>query len=149
MEGQRTIILNISSSFFTSRLARAEAALFLIEQGAPAGVYDSSGTSCLALMIEKMPQVAIEAAEQFHLLDRAFRKHYYYLSYLEPDPHFLAPPIPTSKRERRELKENKKDEKRLMKEQGKKVKKREKTYAKTPLEVNFYFIFFSAKIFFM
>lgn len=119
-------------------IARAEAALFLIEQGAPAGVYDTSGTSCLALMIEKMPQVAIEAAEQFHLLDRAFRKHYYYLSYLEPDPVFLLPPIPTSKRERRELKENQKEEKRLMKEQGKKVKKRAKTYAKTPLEVSSY-----------
>ena len=113
----------------------------MIEQGAPAGVYDSSGTSILALMVEKMPQVAIEAAEQFHLLDRAFRKHYYYLSYLEPDPLFLAPPIPTSKRERRELKENKKDEKRLMKEQGKKMKKREKTYAKTPLEVIYFFCF--------
>jgi len=107
----------------------------LIEQGAPAGVYDSSGTSCLALMIEKMPHVAIEAAEQFHLLDRAFRKHYYYLSFLEPDPNFLLPPIPTSKRERREQKENQKEEKRLMKEQGKKVKKKAKTYAKTPLEV--------------
>lgn len=90
----------------------------------------------MALMIEKMPHVAIEAAEQFHLLDRAFRKHYYYLSYIEPDPLFLLPPIPTSKRERREQKENQKEEKRLMKEQGKKAKKREKTYAKTPLEVS-------------
>eukprot|EP00111_Clytia_hemisphaerica_P008770 TCONS_00025648-protein len=121
--------------FVAAETARAEAARFLIEQGAPAGVYDSSGTSCLALMIEKMPHVAIEAAEQFHLLDRAFRKHYYYLSYIEPDPLFLLPPIPTSKRERREQKENQKEEKRLMKEQGKKAKKREKTYAKTPLEV--------------
>ena len=52
-----------------------------------------------------MPQIAMEAVEQFHLLDRAFRKHYYYLSYLERDPQFLSEP------------------------------KKEKTYAKTPLEV--------------
>ena len=69
-------------------------------------------------MIEKMPQIAIEAVEQFHLLDRAFRKHYYYLSYLEPDPKFLAEAIPASKRERKEQKERQKEEKRLMKEQG-------------------------------
>lgn len=93
-------------------------------------------------MIEKMPHVAIEAVEQFHLLDRAFRKHYYYLSYLEPDPLFLAPPIPDSKRERREQKERQKEEKKLMKEKGKKVKK-EKTYAKTPLEVFHSFCFFT------
>ena len=59
-------------------------------------------------MIEKMPQVTIEAVEQFHLLNKAFRKHYYYLSYLEPDPKFLAEPIPSSKRERKEQKERKK-----------------------------------------
>lgn len=120
-----------------SLLARAEAARFLIEQGAPAGVYDSSGTPCLSLMIEKMPQIAIEAVEQFHLLDRAFRKHYYYLSYLEPDPKFLGEEIPDSKREKKEMKERQKEEKRLMKEAGKKNYKKEKTYAKTPLEVSY------------
>jgi len=120
--------------FVAAETARADAARYLIEQGAPAGVYDSSGTTCLSLMIEKMPQIAIEAVEQFHLLDRAFRKHYYYLSYLEPDPKFLAQAIPDSKRERKEQKERMKEEKRLMKEAGKKGKK-EKTYAKTPLEV--------------
>ena len=34
-------------------IARADATQYLIEQGAPAGVYDSSGTACLGLMIEK------------------------------------------------------------------------------------------------
>lgn len=122
--------------YFVSHLAaRADAARFLIEQGAPAGVYDVSGTPCLSLMIEKMPQIAIDAVEQFHLLDRAFRKHYYYLSYLERDPKFLANPIPESKREQKEQKEREKEEKKLMKEAGGKVKKKEKTYAKTPLEV--------------
>lgn len=121
--------------FVAAETARADAARFLIEQGAPAGVYDVSGTPCLSLMIEKMPQIAIDAVEQFHLLDRAFRKHYYYLSYLERDPKFLANPIPESKREQKEQKEREKEEKKLMKEAGGKVKKKEKTYAKTPLEV--------------
>ena len=116
-------------------IARADAAQYLIEQGAPAGVYDSSGTACLALMIEKMPQVAIEAVEQFRLLDRAFRKHYYYLSYLEPDPKFSAEAIPADKRERKEQKERQKEEKRLIKEQGNEKGKKQKTYAKTPLEI--------------
>ena len=129
-------VLPTFSFVFILILARADAARFLIEQGAPAGVYDSSGTACLSLMIEKMPQIAIEAVEQFHLLDRAFRKHYYYLSYVEPDPKFLAEAIPESKREQKEQKERQKEEKRLMKESGKKYKKKEKTYAKTPLEVS-------------
>ncbi|XP_065663270.1 uncharacterized protein LOC100211734 [Hydra vulgaris] len=121
--------------FVAAETARADAARFLIEQGAPAGVYDSSGTPCLSLMIEKMPQIAMEAIEQFHFLDRAFRKHYYYLSYLERDPQYLSEPIPKSKREQKELKEKLKDEKRILKDQGKKMPKKEKTYAKTPLEV--------------
>ena len=117
-----------------------------MEQGAPAGVYDSSGTPCLSLMIEKMPQIATEAIEQFHLLDRAFRKHYYYLSYLERDPSFLAEPIPESSRERKEQKERQKEEKKLMKEAGKKIKKKEKTYAKTPLEVRVILLIGSGKM---
>lgn len=119
--------------------ARTEAARFLIEYGAPAGVYDCSGTSCLSLMIEKMPQIALEAVEQFHQLDLAFRKHYYYLSYLEPDPNFLVEYIPEEKRERKELKERKKAEKKLLKNAGQKIIKKEKSYAKTPLEVTLYF----------
>ena len=121
-------------------LAHAEAARFLIEQGAPAGVYDSSGTPCLSLMIEKMPQIAIEAVEQFHFLDRAFRKHYYYLGYLEADPTYLPEFIPEKKVERKELKERMKAEKKLLKDAGQKVKKKSKTYAKTPLEVSFIFL---------
>ena len=34
-------------------------------------------------MVEKMPGIAIEALEQFHSMDRALRKKYYYLNYLE------------------------------------------------------------------
>ena len=121
---------------FVYFLARTDAARFLIDRGAPAGVYDSSGTSCLSLMIEKMPQIALEAVEQFHLLDLAFRKHYYYLSYLEPDPTYMIEYIPESKRERKDQSERKKAEKRLLKNAGQRTIKKEKSYAKTPLEVS-------------
>ena len=67
-------------------IAREEAARYLIERGAPAGVFDESGLSAVALLIEKLPKVAKDALEQFVVIDRAFRKEYYYLSYLENDP---------------------------------------------------------------
>ncbi|XP_066925009.1 uncharacterized protein [Clytia hemisphaerica] len=121
--------------FVAAETARTDAARFLIENGAPAGVYDSSGTPCLSLMIEKMPNIAIEAVEQFHLLDLAFRKHYYYLSYLEPDPHYMVDYIPESKRERKEQRERRKAEEKLIKDTGQSIIKKEKSYAKTPLEV--------------
>ena len=66
--------------------AREEAARYLIERGAPAGVFDESGLSAVALLIEKLPKVGKDALEQFVVIDRAFRKEYYYLSYLENDP---------------------------------------------------------------
>ena len=88
-------------------------------------------------MIEKMPHVAIEAVEQFYNIDRAFRKHYFYLSYLEKDSKFLKDPEPSSKRERREKKEREKENKRIMKEKGMKIPKPQKTFEKIPMEVNF------------
>ena len=88
-------------------------------------------------MIEKMSHVAIEAIEQFHSIDRAFRKHYFYLNYLEKDSKFLEEPDPPSKREKREKKEREKEDKRIMKEKGMKVPKPLKTFAKIPIEVNF------------
>ena len=56
-----------------------------MEQGAPAGVYDDGGTSALTLMVEKMPDVAKIALGQFEMVDKALRKKYYYLNYLESD----------------------------------------------------------------
>ena len=120
--------------------ARPEAARFLIERGAPVGVYDDSGTPCLSLMIEKMPNIAIEAVEQFHNIDRAFRKHYFYLNYLEKDSKYLKEQEPTSKREKREKKEKEKEKKRMMKEKGIKKPKKEKTFAKVPIEVKTFFL---------
>ena len=88
-------------------------------------------------MIEKMPHIAIEAVEQFHNIDRAFRKHYFYLSYLEKDPKYLGAKKPTTTRALREHKEKEKEKKRAMKEKGIKKPKKEKTFAKVPLEVRF------------
>lgn len=117
-------------------LARSEAARFLIERGAPVGVYDDSGTPCLSLMIEKMPHIALEAVEQFHNIDRAFRKHYFYLSFLEKDIKYLPAPEPATSREKREKREREKEQKRMMKEKGIKKGKKEKTFAKVPIEVS-------------
>ena len=88
-------------------------------------------------MIAKMPNIAMEAVEQFHHLDLAFRKHYFYLSYLEHDPHYLEPEPPKSKKEKMYEKEMRKDINKTMNENVKKAKKakNQKTFAKTPLEV--------------
>ncbi|XP_066918274.1 transient receptor potential channel pyrexia-like [Clytia hemisphaerica] len=64
---------------------REEACRLLMEYDAPAGVYDDTGTTCLAHMIEKMPDVAAEALEQFQKVDKASRTVRYYLSYLETE----------------------------------------------------------------
>lgn len=68
-----------------AELDRSETAKLLIELGAPAGVRDDSGVFAFSLMIAKMPPVAKEAFDQFHLADRANRKQYFFLDYLEPD----------------------------------------------------------------
>lgn len=84
-----------------------------------------------------MPQIAMEAIEQFHLLDRAFRKHYYYLGYLELDPTFLGERIPEAKRDRKEQTARNKAAKKMIKEEtGKSNVSSPKCYARTPLEVS-------------
>ena len=77
---EHTIRLTLMLLFFKGR---SEAARFLLEAGAPSAVYDDKGNSCLSLMVEKMPGIAMESLEQFHSMDRALRKKYYYLNYLE------------------------------------------------------------------
>ena len=66
-------------------IGRSEACLFLLEQGAPVGVYDDGGTALLTLMVAKMPDVAKIALGQYHMVDQALRKQYFYLNYLEQD----------------------------------------------------------------
>jgi len=62
---------------------REAACRVLMSHGAPAGVYDDTGTSCLTQMIEKMPDVAALALDQFQKIDKSSRTVYFYLSYLE------------------------------------------------------------------
>lgn len=78
----------------------------------------------------------MEAVEQFHVRDTAFRKQYYYLAQLETDPAFLLDKIPEKRSERRQLKSKEKAERALVKEQGlPPARKKAKTYARSPLEV--------------
>ena len=62
---------------------RSKAAKLLIAEGAPAGVYDDLGNSALSLLIEKIPEVALSAMDQFHSVDTINRKEFYFLNYLE------------------------------------------------------------------
>ena len=78
----KNIFIITNSDVFSGR---SEACLYLLEQGAPAGVYDDGGTALLTLMAEKMPHVAKTALGQYHLVDQALRKQYFYLNYLEQD----------------------------------------------------------------
>lgn len=56
----------------------------LLENDAPVGVVDEFGQPALTLMIQKMAPVAREALDQLHSVDRANRKQFFYLNYLEP-----------------------------------------------------------------
>ena len=87
-------------------------------------------------MIEKMPHVALEAVKQFRIIDRAFRKDSFFLSFLERDPKYLPPEIPRTKAARKEQMEREQEMKRLLKEEGSKETK-EDSFAKTPLEVRY------------
>ena len=73
---------NILSYFLSGSI---EAVNFLMNMGAPAGVYDSFGNSAMVMMIEKVPQYSYEALNQFFVEDSAMRRRYYYLDHLEFD----------------------------------------------------------------
>ena len=60
-----------------------KAAKLLVTEGAPAGVYDKLGNSALSLLIEKIPEVALIALDQFHTTDNINRREFYFLNYLE------------------------------------------------------------------
>ena len=61
---------------------RAKSAKLLVQHGAPAGVHDTVGNSALSLLIEKLPDVAIEALDQFHSVSTINRKEFFFLNYL-------------------------------------------------------------------
>ena len=71
------------SSKVAAEMNRYKAAKFLVSEGAPAGVYDNSGNSALSLLIEKIPDIALEALDQFQSTDTINRKEFYFLNYLE------------------------------------------------------------------
>ena len=60
-----------------------KAAKLLVAEGAPACVYDNLGDSALSLLIEKIPEVALTALDQFHTIDYINRREFYFLNYLE------------------------------------------------------------------
>ena len=72
--------------FLAAEMGQQDSARFLIDFGAPVGVFDDTGMSAIGCMVEKMPHVAEDALNQFIVNDNAFRKVYYYLNYLEQDP---------------------------------------------------------------
>ena len=72
--------------FLAAEMGQQESARFLLEFGAPVGIFDDTGMSAIGCMVEKMPHVALDALDQFVVKDDAFRKVYYYLNYLEYDP---------------------------------------------------------------
>ncbi|XP_028398324.1 uncharacterized protein LOC114521948 [Dendronephthya gigantea] len=66
-----------------AEMNRFKAAKLLVSEGAPAGVYDHMGNSALSLLIEKIPEVALIALDQFHTVDYINRREFYFLNYLE------------------------------------------------------------------
>ncbi|XP_022090577.1 uncharacterized protein LOC110979250 isoform X2 [Acanthaster planci] len=67
-----------------AELDRSETAKLLLEMGADASDIDNAGQTALVQLICKMPAVAKEALDQFHRCDRANRKQYYDIHFVEP-----------------------------------------------------------------
>lgn len=54
--------------------------------GCSASVYDNDGYSAMTHMVEKMPNIALEALSQFLAVDSLGKRKSYYLAPLEGDP---------------------------------------------------------------
>ncbi|XP_065646900.1 uncharacterized protein LOC124812268 [Hydra vulgaris] len=67
-----------------AELDRSVTAKLLIDNGADASVYDSSMMTAMVLLIQKMPSVALVALDQFHHINRATRREYFYVNCLVP-----------------------------------------------------------------
>ena len=108
----------------------------MLESGAPAAICDDEGSSCLSLMVDKMPGIALEALEQYYTIDRALRKKFYYLSYLEKslttaeEDKIMLLNMPKKEREKK-----KKFNKEAAKVNKKEKKHNNGEFAKTALEV--------------
>ncbi|KAJ1194008.1 hypothetical protein NDU88_003303 [Pleurodeles waltl] len=88
----------------SAELDRSESARLLLNVQADASVYDSSGLSCLTLLIVNMPPVASLALDQLHVKDRANRKQYFHINVLEPTVAALQPDPPETQNGTSELK---------------------------------------------
>jgi len=69
--------------FLAAEQGSTETAQFLLDVGAPAGIYDSEGNSAIANLLEKMPHVAYRALHQFVVTNMPLKRSEMYLSYLE------------------------------------------------------------------
>ena len=57
----------------------------MLDIEAPVASYDDVGTCAVALMVEKMPDLAYRAMDQFLIEDKPTRTDYYHLCALEYD----------------------------------------------------------------
>ena len=62
---------------------RGKAANVLLEEGAASCLLDSSGNTALTVLIDRLPNLALEALNQLHVTDVITMKEYYYIQFLE------------------------------------------------------------------
>ena len=77
--------------YLAAEKGSAETAQFLLDIGAPAGVYDNNGNSALTCLLEKIPSVAYRALEQFRTSKISLKQSHMYLSHLETDTSVKNP----------------------------------------------------------
>ena len=62
---------------------RGKAAEVLLDEGAASCLLDSSGNTALTVLIDRLPNLALEALNQLHTTDVITMKEFYYLQFLE------------------------------------------------------------------
>ena len=75
------------TSSTTTNLGNADVTQHLLDIGCPAAAYDKDGYSAMAHMVEKMPNIALEALSQFISVTSSCDKKSYYLAPLEFNPN--------------------------------------------------------------
>ncbi|XP_047134098.1 uncharacterized protein LOC100209684 isoform X1 [Hydra vulgaris] len=73
--------------FLAAEYGSSKTAQLLLDLEAPIGVYDNDGNFCLSYLIEKMPDVAYQALNQFKVANISLGRNEVYLSYLEKNPN--------------------------------------------------------------
>ncbi|XP_065664110.1 transient receptor potential cation channel subfamily A member 1 [Hydra vulgaris] len=77
---------NRTPLYIAAETAQEDSTRYLVDLGAPVGVFDDTGMSAICVIVEKMPHVALDALNQFVINDSAYRKNHFYLNYLESNP---------------------------------------------------------------